>query len=100
MPGIRARRGEDRWQRSPVTRPQCAVAVCSALLRIRVFSAALWPNKGSTDVPGYQSFRTILAVGCPRGPIPFVGRVSAGAVRTNARSTHESVPVIYILRTG
>jgi len=35
-----------------------------------------------------RSAHPILAVGCPRGPMPFVGRVSAGTARTNARSTH------------
>jgi hypothetical protein len=38
--------------------------------------------------------------GCPRGPIPFVGRVSAGTTCTNGRSTHESVPVVHLRRGG
>ena len=70
------------------------------MLRIRVFDAALWPNSSSTDAPGHVSFRIILAAGCPRGPTPFVGRVSAGTARTNARSNHESVPVVYLHRGG
>ena len=45
LSGIRTRRGENRRQHSSVTRPQCAVAVCSALLRIRVFGTVLRPIK-------------------------------------------------------
>ena len=41
---------------------------------------------GAADVQGHGSFRTILAAGCPRGPIPSVGRVSAGTARSDGRS--------------
>lgn len=66
------------------------------------------PGRGGLSSPlealptpmAHESFRTILAVGCPRGPIPFVGKVSAGPARTNTRSTHESVPVVYLHRAG
>jgi hypothetical protein len=35
--------------------------------------------------PTADLLRSILAVRCPRVPIPFVGRVSAGTSRTNER---------------
>ena len=38
--------------------------------------------------------------GCPRGPIPVVGRVNAGTTRTSGRSTHESVPVVHLRGGG
>jgi hypothetical protein len=32
--------------------PICAVALCSLLLQIRVFVAALWSNGGAADIHG------------------------------------------------
>jgi hypothetical protein len=58
---------------------------CPFSLRIRVLAAPLRCNGDSADVSGRESFGSILAAGCPRGPISFVGRVSAGTARANQK---------------
>src|SRR5712664_215690 len=68
-----------------------------SLLNARAADGMLRPALPAPGAPIVQdySFR-----GCPRGPVPFVGRVSAGTTRTNGRSTHEPVPVVYLRRGG
>src|SRR5438132_7634408 len=39
-------------------------------------------------------------VRCPRGPMPYVGRVSAGTARLDGRSDDGSVPVVYVRSGG
>src|SRR5258708_14315901 len=56
------------------------------------------PTPPAREAERHGSFSTILAAACPRRPIPFVGRVSAGTTHAIGRSTHESVPVVHLPR--
>src|SRR5258708_14733911 len=56
------------------------------------------PTPPAREAERHGSFSTILAAACPRRPIPFVGRASAGTTHAIGRSSHESLPVVHLRR--
>jgi hypothetical protein len=113
FPEIADRPEHDRWAGPPASQEGCLPHRRTTLLPAQS-SRSLLPRRAlaaecegrrrgcpaGAAACGARIVQDYSCRGCPRGPVPFVGRVSAGTTRTNGRSTHESVPVVHLRRRG